>query len=188
MVPFHSCSTRQQTYYQPSVYIFICRGAFHLQLRPERKGDNRNVPSDNRGATRNGNVEDIDLDQEQALRDTCICNGIQTKLRHMTNYPLACSKDEAIRSFEGHPPGTEIYAKPADSEVTDGRSKDSRQKNNSNKSPKKQEEGLITRPAVPMGTIQVNVLTVREVPVLSSPSAHRQMMNDPFAGFGPLSP
>ncbi|KAL3781705.1 hypothetical protein HJC23_009923 [Cyclotella cryptica] len=38
------------------------------------------------------------------------------------------------------------------------------------------------------GTTQVNVLNVREVPVLPVHEAHRQKENDPFAGFIRLSP
>ncbi|KAL7481884.1 hypothetical protein ACHAW6_007572 [Cyclotella cf. meneghiniana] len=68
------------------------------------------------------------------------------------------------------------------------KSNDSRQKNNYNKSPKKQEEEPRQETFSSYGTTQMNVLTVREVPVLSGPEAHRQIMNDPFAGFGPLSP
>ena len=169
-----------------SVYNFTCQGVFHLQPGPERKGDDGNAPSDNRGAP--NNKEDMASTLAKAGRDAYVCKSVQTKLRHVADYPLTRSKDKAIRWVEGHSLGTEVYAKPADSEVTDGRSNDSRQKNNSNKSPKKQEECLIKRPSVPTGTIQVNVLTVREVPALSGPSTHRQLMNDPFAGCGPLSP
>ena len=88
----------------------------------------------------------------------------------MADYPLARSKDEAIRWFEGHPLGTEVYAKPADSKVADIRSNDSRQKNNYNKSPKKQEGEPRQETFSSYGTTQVNVLTVREVPVLIAKS------------------
>ena len=37
------------------------------------------------------------------------------------------------------------------------------------------------------GTTQVNILTVKEVN-LSVSDEQGQMMNDPFSGFGPLSP
>ncbi|KAL3781699.1 hypothetical protein HJC23_009917 [Cyclotella cryptica] len=184
--PFHSRSARQQTFYQPSVYNFTCRGAFHVQPRPDAKDGDGNGLSDDREATR---IEDgMESDIEQALRDAFVCKGIQTKLRHVADYPLARSKDEAIRWFGGQPVGIEVYAKPNDPKVTDGRSNDSRQKINPNKSPKKQEEGPRQVAFSSYGTTQVNVLTVREVPVLPVTDANRQKMNDPFAGFGPLSP
>lgn len=72
------------------------------------------------------------------------------------------------------------------SKGSNGRRDDGRQKNRQKKAPQKDGEGD-TASFSAYGTTQVNILTVKEVNLAVS-DEQRQMMNDPFSGFGPLSP
>ena len=210
--PFHSRSTTNRrniknnnnTYYQPSVHQFSCRGAFHLQPK-KNDGDDNDSNSDNKGSKNDSNKgasqqqssakEGADL--EALLKDTFLCNGIQTKLRHVSDYPLAKSKEEAIRWFEGSSSpmvgrgggGTEVYASPPNENTVDG----------SNDGNNDEEEGVESTEMEPessftsYGTTQVNILVVQEVPVIAQDEATARhprsssMRNNPFGGFGAIA-
>ena len=153
------------TYYKPSAYTFTCRGGFHLKAQDDK-------PASEPGK---GAVESSQEELESKLRDIYICNGIQTKLQHVADYPLARNKEEAIRWFEGSNIASELHT----AGVVEG-SKPANEVKNSTKKDDEDDETFSS-----YGTTQVNILTVQEVPVTSA--AQKQMM-DPFSGFGPLNP
>eukprot|EP00956_Cyclotella_meneghiniana_P003641 scaffold4438_cov56-Cyclotella_meneghiniana.AAC.5 len=165
--PFGSRPTNhpqpQTAYFKPSSYTFTCRGGFHIQL-----------PKDD------ANDSSVAKDLEAQLRDTYICNGIETKLKHVADYPLARSKEEAVRWFEGSNLASGLHASPSiDRHPTQAGSKKTT-KDNPHENDLKDDETFSS-----YGTTQVNILTVQEIPV--SPETQRKIM-DPFASFGPLSP
>jgi hypothetical protein len=154
-------TTRQtSTYYKPSAYSFTCRGGFHIKERTKR-----DVKSD------------VNVDLETILKDVYTCNGIETKLQHVADYPLARSKDEAIRWFEGSHIASELHAGVNNEEAAPEPTKQKDTKND-NRGDRETFSSY--------GTTQVNILTVQEVPV--TPGTAPRPMMDPFSGFGPLSP
>eukprot|EP00579_Thalassiosira_antarctica_P031735 CAMPEP_0201995378 /NCGR_PEP_ID=MMETSP0905-20130828/2844_1 /ASSEMBLY_ACC=CAM_ASM_000554 /TAXON_ID=420261 /ORGANISM="Thalassiosira antarctica, Strain CCMP982" /LENGTH=626 /DNA_ID=CAMNT_0048550469 /DNA_START=34 /DNA_END=1911 /DNA_ORIENTATION=- len=218
--PFHSRSTTNRrnnkndkntnnnnTYYQPSVHQFSCRGAFHLQPK-KNDGDDTDSNSDSKGSKNDSNKgaasqqqqssakEGADL--EALIKDTFLCNGIQTKLRHVSDYPLAKSKEEAIRWFEGSSSpmvgrgagGTEVYASPPNNENTVDGNPDSNDEEEGVESTEMEPESSFTS----YGTTQVNILVVQEVPVIAQDEAaaarhprSSSMGNNPFGGFGAIA-
>merc|ERR1711923_204795 len=69
-----------------------CRGAFRLREKMAKEGKDDTTVT----------VKD-DEELEKVLDDTFTCNGISTRLRHVADYPLARTKDEAVSWFEGSP-------------------------------------------------------------------------------------
>ena len=98
----------------------------------------------------------------------------------MADYPLARSKEEAVRWFEGSNLTSGLHANPSIDRhpIQAGDKKPT--KNNQHENDLKDDETFSS-----YGTTQVNILTVQEIPV--SPETQRKIM-DPFASFGPLSP
>lgn len=211
--PFQTRATRRKTYYQPSVYQFTCRGAFHLHT----VGEKAKAPLTTRQQRQQLFNDKAVGGLGTALRDSYTCNGLQTRLRHVADFPLSKSKEEAIQWFEGSP-GYRDVSSPMTNR-NDGNinktnnnsnnrknlngsgglkpSIDQKQNNNINKkdnenqqqsSNTKKEDGEPEETHSSYGTTQVNILTVREVPVLSPDEAQRSLMNDPFGGFGNIAP
>ena len=182
----HPNAPTQTTYYQPSAYTFTCRGAFHIPAKSSANGDT--------DTSSNSNQSSHSQDLQSKLNSTYLCNGIETKLKHVADYPLARSKDEAIRWFEGSHVGSELHRDVVDGEetaATKNPNAASKNENISTKSEKRQKKSKNNNASQDdetfssYGTTQVNILTVQEVQV-AEPLQQRHM--DPFAGFGPLSP
>jgi len=207
--PFQTRTTRRKTYYQPSVYQFTCRGAFHLHNTDAEKIQVHDKPSQQKQQDFNDKAVD---GLGEALRDAYSCRGIQTRLRHVADFPLSRTKEEAIQWFEGSPAFRDIHS--AGHLSNNNNDKDGFNKNNVNSNKgikgskkieekenattinnrKKNEEQLSKQNEEPeethssYGTTQVNILTVREVPVMSPDEAQRSLMADPFGGFGSIAP
>jgi len=206
--------TNKTIYYQPTVHQFTCRGAFHLRNQNQQqkqeqeqqqnsmdghgdKSNNAKPQSKHSQSTPVSNDDhaehttDTDI-LEALIRDTFICNGIQSRLRHVADYPLAKSQEDAIRWFEGSDPmgvgGVEVHTSPharnrheddydtTINATTDGQhgSKHDKKIDNENATI----EDVDMEPYVDVigpdddttfssyGTTQVNILTTREVPVV----------------------
>ena len=158
-----------------------------------------------------------------ALRDMYTCRGIQTRLRHVADFPLSRSQEEAVQWFEGSPAFRDAHtighlkdsSNNEKNEKNGGRNKsnpnraltsgglkggtkrvedreNSTSKNSSNKKKINEKQQIeVEEPEdshSSYGTTQVNVLTVREVPVMSPDEAQRSLINDPFGGFGAIAP
>jgi len=131
----------------------------------------------------------------------------------VADFPLSRSKEEAIQWFEGSPAFRDMHSTAHlnnNSNEKDGSTKknssskaisggglkgsskkaeeqeNSTTNNNKNKNEKQTDEPEETHSSY--GTTQVNVLTVREVPVMSPDEAQRSQMADPFGGFGNIAP
>lgn len=123
------------------------------------------------------------------LKDTFVCNGIQSRLRHVADYPLARSKEEAIQWFEGVEGQSHMGKASADAKNNGNNDRNRNNAKNNNQSAKKEDiDTSDSESFSSYGTTQVNILTLQEVPVLSAEEAQRQMMADPFGGFGALPP
>ncbi|KAL7432578.1 hypothetical protein ACHAXH_006155, partial [Discostella pseudostelligera] len=203
-----SKQTNKTIYYQPTVHQFTCRGAFHLRNQNQQKqeqqqlnsqdgdGDKSNTKpqSEHSQSTPVSNDDpehNTDTDILDALiRDTFICNGIQSRLRHVADYPLAKSQEDAIRWFQGSDPmgvgGVEVHTSSHAhnrhegeydaTSASDGQhgSKLDKKIDNENATI----EDVEMEPYVDVigpdddttfssyGTTQVNILTTREVPVV----------------------
>merc|ERR1719221_1494160 len=106
-----------------------------------------------------------------------MCNGIATRLRHVTDYPLARTKDEAVLWFEGSPVasphstddgegpgGRRGNTKRTDSEGTRGKDftmSDHHNVEHNEDTVEIEDDGTFSS----YGTTQVNILTLKEVPV-----------------------
>ncbi len=232
--------TNKTIYFQPTVYQFTCRGAFHLRNQQEQnqkqqqQEKHKNTQKEDDGDTSNANskmkhsqstqrsVNEIEKktnydshDLETLIRDTFICNGIQSRLRHVADYPLAKSQEEAVRWFEGSDPigvgGVEVHTSPHHShqhnennDATDGHGiKNDKNTENENASIEDWEMEPYVDVIGPdddttfssYGTTQVNILTTREVPVVfarddyekSKSGVPSSLLDDPFGGFGPIA-
>jgi len=131
----------------------------------------------------------------------------------VADFPLSRSKEEAIQWFEGSPAFRDMHSTAHlnnNSNEKDGSTKkngsskaisggglkgsskkteeqeNSTTNNKKNKNEKQTDEPEETHSSY--GTTQVNVLTVREVPVMSPDEAQRSQMADPFGGFGNIAP
>ncbi len=125
---------------------------------------------------------------EDMIKDTFVCKGIQTRLKHVADYPLARSKEEAINWFQGVEGQPFLTSSPGIGESANGKSD---QKNSNNKN-KRQEEGTDVMSSddadsfSSYGTTQVNILTLQEVPGISSEELQPSVFDDPFGGFGAI--
>jgi len=195
------------TYYQPSVHQFTCRGAFHLQPDSSNTtSSNTNSSSSERSSPPINNEEDL----QNIIQDTFICNGIQSKLRHVSDYPLAPNKDTAIHWFEGsgnigNNPNASIGGvggqqmggamQPADA------TQQQADKENASKGADEGNTEVMESVEVEpdsafssYGTTQVNILTIKEIPVqlpkhlqdVNTNNQSSSLVNDPFGGFGSL--
>ncbi|KAL7434976.1 hypothetical protein ACHAXM_004385 [Skeletonema potamos] len=201
--PFQTRTTRRRTYYQPSVYQFTCRGAFHLHNTDSQKIKVHDKPSQQK--QQNFNDKAVD-GLGEALRDAYSCRGIQTRLRHVADFPLSRTKEEAIQWFEGSPAFRDVHSAGhlsnsdynknyvKSNEATSGglkgsktaEGKENATTSSNKKKNKENEEPEETHSSY--GTTQVSILTVREVPVMSPDEAQRSLMADPFGGFGSIAP
>ncbi|KAL9180909.1 hypothetical protein ACHAXT_009714 [Thalassiosira profunda] len=202
--PFHARTptTRRGTaaaYYKPSVHQFTCRGAFHLRSGVRSPGTKNASSNNNAGDDSDGPLEDPEEELEAMLENTFICNGLQTKLRHVADYPVARSKEEAKRWFEGSSP-TSVRAEvvpleEAGDDTTEGG--DGGSEGDGADGQKEAQDGGDTPSPIGVdadeasfasyGTTQVNILTVQEVPVSPQDLARQSLMSDPFGGFGGFS-
>ena len=232
--------TNKTIYFQPAVYQFTCRGAFHLrnqqqqnQLQQQQQL-NENTQKEDDGDTSNTNskmkhsqstqrsANDIEQKQnydsnnlEALIRDTFICNGIQSRLRHVADYPLAKSQEEAVRWFEGSEPigvgGVEVHTSTHHSHQQNENIDTIDGHGNKNHKKTENENAIIEdgemEPYVEVigpdddttfssyGTTQVNILTTQEVPVViarddyekSKSGIPSSLLDDPFGGFGPIA-
>lgn len=207
--PFQSRSTTRSnnttnntnkavTYYQPSVHQFTCRGAFHLQ--PDNASNNE------RASPPINNQEDLN----NIIKDTFICNGIQSKLRHVNDYPLAPSKDVAIHWFEGsgnvgNNPNASVTGNGVGQHMGSGimSTDDAAQQHKENTNKEESNavmESVEVEPSSTFssyGTTQVNILIIQEIPVQipkhlqdvnsnNNSSSSASIVNDPFGGFGSI--
>ena len=97
--------------YQPSLHQITCRGAFHVRPKSSSSSDNGggykylnndNYDSKNKSRTNSKNetaVNNNNVDIETIIDDTFICQGMQSKLRHVADLPLAYNREEAMRQF-----------------------------------------------------------------------------------------
>ena len=76
--PFQTRTACRQQYYQPSVYQFTCRGAFHLHTTDAAKLQVHSKSSQRKQQNFNDNAAD---GVGAALRDAYTCRGFQTKPR-----------------------------------------------------------------------------------------------------------
>eukprot|EP00986_Skeletonema_menzelii_P004588 scaffold1572_cov141-Skeletonema_menzelii.AAC.3 len=211
--PFQTRTTLRKTYYQPSVYQFTCRGSLqiHNNTDEEKKGHDNYKRQQKQQEFNDKHADGVGA----ALRDMYTCKGIQTRLRHVVDFPLSRSKQEAVQWFEGSPAFSMHSSahlnknkdadggnkqrnsskaissggglKGSSKKAADQENKSINSDNNKKKNEKQQtEEPEETHSSY--GTTQVNVLTVREVPVMSPDEAQRSQMADPFGGFGNIAP
>lgn len=98
-----STQPNSTVFLRPHVYSYTCRGALHME-----SGHNANETNANKAAANNppgkhsGDV--------QNLQGLPLCNGIATKLRHVTTLPTARTADEAIQMFQQVLPSTKVVA------------------------------------------------------------------------------
>ena len=95
-----SSSTSSTVFLRPHVYSYTCRGALHME-----SGNNATNGADTNTSSTGQSSGDI-----QNLQGLPLCNGIATKLRHVTTLPTARTNDEAIQMFQQVLPSTKVVA------------------------------------------------------------------------------
>mmetsp|Transcript_3705 Transcript_3705/g.8326 ORF Transcript_3705/g.8326 Transcript_3705/m.8326 type:complete len:595 (+) Transcript_3705:114-1898(+) len=186
------------TYYQPQVHQFTCRGAFHLKKDVDvNNNPNRSDPpkynNDNITSAKEAERQSREY-LEDMIKDTFVCQGIQTRLKHVADYPLARSKEEAINWFqgvEGQPYMTSSPGIGGSANNNDRGNNGRGNHKNQNKNQKHEEETDVVSSDdadsfSSYGTTQVNILTLQEIPGISSEEMQPSVFDDPFGGFGDI--
>jgi len=197
----NNTNNKTVTYYQPSVHQFTCRGAFHLQPDSSNNTNSNSSSSNERSSPPINSKEDL----QTIIQDTFICNGIQSKLRHVSDYPLAPSKETAIHWFEGsgnigNNPNASIAGVGGNMGGAMQPVDNTQQQADKENTSKGNTEGMESVEVEPdsafssYGTTQVNILTMKEIPVqlpkhlqdVNANSSSSSLVNDPFGGFGSI--